>query len=41
MKMSIYCGFMIEKPFFIGSVSNCHDIDIFEFGSGFAPVTMS
>src|SRR5262249_44562983 len=32
--------FVIEQYFFIGAVRHRHDVDVLEFGSGFAPVAM-
>src|SRR5581483_9313007 len=37
MKMSIYRRFVFEQKRFVGTVRDRHDVDVFEFGPGFAP----
>ena len=39
-KMPINGGLVIEQQLFIGAMRNGHDVDILEFGTRFAPVTM-
>ena len=38
--MSIYRRLVIEEPLLVGAVRDRHDIDVFEFRAGFAPITM-
>ena len=39
--MSIYRRLVTEEPLLVGPVRNRHDVDVLEFRTGFAPVTMS
>jgi hypothetical protein len=39
--MPIYRRLVIEEPLPIGAVRDRHDVDVLEFRTGFAPVTMS
>ena len=40
MKMSIYGRFVIEEKVFVRTVRHGHDVDILEFRTGLAPITM-